>query len=865
MNNKKTNIEAIEEIQVQRELQMGLAGEDRYYKRLGKMKSKSTHEQSHILVSDALPKVSKALEDLIQHEGGKGKGRRFSWYEDLKYVGRKNKFTKIEDDGVDADLELIKCDELAYLGLNTFFDAVGQAFTLTATLTGLGKKIEIEHWAKGLEEFDKVLSKRITSKATKDHSSPVYRLKAVRSIAGKEGYDPAPWTEDRRIKAAIPVVNAILEHSDLFEIYEIQDGIKTIRKVGILLSAQHILDAREVSASWMEPMLSPMIVPPNPWTKFNTGGYLSNTMARHVPLIRSACREQRDAVKHQIKTQGRLDYLDAINAIQNTPLKINTYTLECVEWLWENNLSFNKFPRREKLEFLRRPADFDEYDTASKKGWMLKARAVREKNQEITSAGAVMKQDLNVANEMTTYDEFYLVWNFCFRGRMYPVSHFNYHRDDHVKSLFMLKNGSHLDQDGAAWLAVHLANCGDFNKISKTTYEDRLQWVADNHDQIIRVGEDFKSDYEWWTSADKPLQFVAACREYANYTKHGFGYFCCLPPSVDGTNSGVQHFAAASLSREDGRLVNLTPTDVPQDIYKAVADAVNTVLEPLTCEFSLMWKKFGITRKTVKRNTMTYGYSSVVFGFSKQISEDLMKPLNDEVEYGKLKVHPFGDKTTQGKAASFLAKISYKCITDVITSVSGGMKFLQSCASALAHEGKPIRWNTPVGFPVIQKYSIWNMKEVKIFLYDRKARVPVRSQIKVRQTVGDLPVATEGGTYTNSKSIDKRKAKSAVSANFIHSLDSAHMQATILLCAAAGITDFFVIHDSFAVPANDTWTLYDCVRAAFVDQYTDRCIFQDFGDQIRQQLSDPLQELAPIPAKGSLDLALIKESQFCFS
>ncbi len=58
-----------------------------------------------------------------------------------------------------------------------------------------------------------------------------------------------------------------------------------------------------------------------------------------------------------------------------------------------------------------------------------------------------------------------------------------------------------------------------------------------------------------------------------------------------------------------------------------------------------------------------------------------------------------------GKAAKFLAKINMESIQETISSTAAGMEFFRTIAGALAHEGKPVRWTTPTGFTVVQKYS----------------------------------------------------------------------------------------------------------------------------------------------------------------
>ena len=820
-------------VQVQREKQMFDKGRERYLDRQKKNQKPTTQNNPHRLITDALSKVSKAISASIDTETeSKGRGRKFAWYYDIK----------------DLDVDL-----LAYLGLNSCMDSVAIGASLTSTLTKIGKRVELEAWALGLKEHDCKLAKRIETKVTQDHSAEVYRIKAARIIAKKAGYIQDRWSEERRVKVAVPILNAILEHSGVFDVWEQKKPKNTIRRIGLTPAASNQLADMDYKCSWSEPMLAPLIVPPKEWTAFNSGCYMDEVTAEMVPLVRGAAPEQRKAIQHQL-ANGKPLYIEALNAIQATPLKINTYVLDVVKHLWDEGIAFGKFPRKTHMEHLKRPEEWDDMDDYAKKGWSIKAREVREKNREIDGSIAMMTQDLGTANELAEFDEFWIGWNFDFRGRVYPVSHFSYHRDDHIKALFNLARGKRMDADAVSWLAVHIANVGDFDKISKQSLNDRIAWVEDNSDMLYKVGKDAMATFDYWSKADKPFQFLAACHELANYMDIGPDYVCSLPPQLDGTNSGVQHYAAASLNKDDGRMVNLVPADKPQDIYQSVADSVLCKLNESKEPEAKLWLDYGVSRSTVKRNTMTYGYSSGKYGFGDQLYDDIMRPLQDQVMRGTLKEHPFGkDKPQQKKLCAFLAGINYDSIQQVISSAALGMSFMQSIAGALAHENKAVRFETPIGFPVFQQYTHWDVKKVKIYLHDRDAQVLQRTQISIRTK----PV----------QRVDKRKARAAVSPNIIHSMDSAHLLMTVLLAKDNGVEDFFMIHDSFGTVPADTDMMYQAVRNTFVDIYSNWCLYTSFYKQATSRLSyTGLKNLqVQVPDKGTLDLAKVLESQYCFS
>ena len=88
---------------------------------------------------------------------------------------------------------------------------------------------------------------------------------------------------------------------------------------------------------------------------------------------------------------------------------------------------------------------------------------------------------------------------------------------------------------------------------------------------------------------------------------------------------------------------------------------------------------------------------------------------------------------------------------------------------------------------------------------------------------------------------------------------------TILMALDNGVEDFFMIHDSFATTCADTWTMYHCIRHAFVDQYESGCFFEEIREQVKQRVSDPMMDLPPVPTKGVLDIRGVLESEYCFS
>jgi len=262
----------------------------------------------------------------------------------------------------------------------------------------------------------------------------------------------------------------------------------------------------------------------------------------------------------------------------------------------------------------------------------------------------------------------------------------------------------------------------------------------------------------------------------------------------------------------------------------------------------------------VKRNVMTYAYSSKKFGMAAQQQVDLMEPLNDEVTDGKMEEHPFegyqhgpyDKKGTQqpSKAARYLAGHVYEAIINRIHKPAEAMEFLQTIAKKMAHEGKPVKWTTPVGIPWINRYHENVVERVSLFLND--GGVKVRAQISV----------TTGGR----KEIDKAKAANGVAPNFVHALDASHLLLTANAAGAAGISSIATVHDSFGCLAPQAGRFNAIIREQFALMYENHDVLAEILAQASCDITDANRNKLPeMPQYGNLNLKDILNADFAFA
>lgn len=827
------------------ELEMMEEGKKRYLQMQEQMTKQGLLSRPQMqMLTGALPLVSQRLREDLEEANHEGKGRTAQWV---------------------LPLSLLDPDLVAYIGLNQAFYAVAKNHDVRKVTKLIGQFVNMEVWSADVRSKNPKLYQRLLNKAQK-HSSYAYKKKTVTAVSRKEGLPLERWDDEFSMRVGSAVLNAILAVSGLFEVWEKPEGRYNFKKMlGLTPEALEVIKGMEEAAGWMVPYFKPMSVPPKKWDAFDTGCYFDPTLAFFVPLVRTYDKEHKKMVRKAIKSGQMQPVLEALNAIQEVPLRINEGVYEMVKFCWENGVSFGKLPSKKSLPVPKTPENWFQLTDEEKKLWKRTKEKVVLRNRAIEADIMNMSQDIATAKEYLEMGRFYLPHSLDFRGRVYPIPVFNHQRSDHIRSMFEFANGKPLGEEGVYWLAIHIANSGDFGKISKKPFEERYQWAIENSYWLKTIGEDPYGTIDDWSIADKPFSFLAGCIEWAGYCRDGESFVSHLPIPLDGSNSGLQHYSAALRDEVGGLTVNLKHTPSPQDVYQFVADEViKDVQGELPNPLAQLWMDYGITRKEVKRCVMTFPYSSEQFGFRQHLIEDLMKPLEDKVLSGEIPEHPFGQDNGKA-AATYLAAHIWTAVNRVVSKAAEGMRFLQKCAQALAHEGKPASWVTPIGFPVLHKYEEWDVKRVTMFLHDRSVPVYEATQTDKVTSRGEVLKRVVCNLKTTPKGrIIKDRQRNAIAPNFIHSLDSSHLLKSVLYAKEAGIEDFLLIHDSFSTHACRTSEYQRLIKQSFVDMYEQNDVFTDFYERVKGSLNN-IEKLPLMPQRGQLDLQETLKSDYAFS
>jgi len=578
----------------------------------------------------------------------------------------------------------------------------------------------------------------------------------------------------------------------------------------------------------LRPVLMPMSEPPIDWSDVYGGGYIGDAFVRQRSLVKtndSAYLEELSAAPMPIVYR-------AMNAIQRTPMSVNTRVVDVMRHCWENGLSVGGLPSLKNTPLPTKPLDIATNE-ASKKTWKQQAAEIYFDNERQQSKRLQVSKVLWLADRYKNKPMFY-PHQLCFRARGYPLPYFLQPQGpDWSRSMLQFYKGEDVTEDAESWAAVNIANGWGLDKES---FSHRTQWVLDNQDMISSVAKDPLSCMEW-TKADEPWKFLAGCFDWRDMLIQGKAYRSRLPICSDATTQGLQIYALLLRDERAGYETNCVQRDKPGDVYQAVADKTIERLRVSDNPYAPIWLSFGIKRGTTKRQAMTLTYGSTFFSCRSYTAEWFYSELRD-----KNRPNPFGKETY--KPCNYLATLIWDSINDVVGSARAGMDWLREVAEICMDNNSPIRWVTPNGFIVKQDYK-------------RKGKDLVKTMVN--------GVVRQHRILKDKEELDRRKNINALPPNFIHSLDGLGglLGATIDLALDQGIHSFSMIHDSYGTHSKYSGLLGGCVREASVQIFQDN-ILEDFKNQVLRTLPTSVS-LPPTPPKGSLRVSELRDSDYYFS
>ena len=586
------------------------------------------------------------------------------------------------------------------------------------------------------------------------------------------------WGRANRIKLGGWLLDCVCDASGWFDKDTRQKGRK---RETYIVPTKVFEDQKEQimgTAELFSPCAWPMLVEPNDWTNERAGGYLLNEVMLGHDMVRRgpSC----------IQGETPIAFL---NQIQKVAYTLNPFTVSVAETLLEKQIEVGKFVPIVELPLPPKPVDIAE-NKESRKIYRKKAAEVMNINAQAYSRSCRTRMTMNAVKIFKDKKKFFCPFSFDYRGRCYPVPAFLTPQDtDFGKSLLKFYEQAYVTPDAEGWLAFQ---CATTFGLDKATMRERLDWTEANKDRIKRVATDPIGNLSDWADADEPWTFLAACDEYYHCVIECDRSHTSLPVAVDATCSGLQILAGLAKDASTARLVNVLPSDRPQDAYKVIA----VEAEP-NCPAVI---RPHMDRKTTKRTVMTVPYNAKPFSNRGYIREAL-REKGFEVDKD--------DLTATVKAVRNAMEV-------VVPGPMAVMKWIEKEVSAAIKRGATeLTWVTPSGFVVTQRL----MKKVV-----KRIELELLGTVNLRVAVGD------------SNKVDAAHHKNATAPNLIHSLDASLLHLTALRFRAP----LALIHDSVLARAVDMGQLSDLVRQTYMELFADRTYLKEWAEQIGAQTEPPI-------------------------
>jgi DNA-directed RNA polymerase len=655
--------------------------------------------------------------------------------------------------------------------------------------------------------------------------------KDIYDILSFVAYQLAPKCKDRRL---LPKIGSWgVEMLRTLPIFEVDGEV-------LVLSGDlnDFMDDVFVQAIRANPLLYPLREPPTPWTQVNKGGLPPDHWAHGISLISGHHHHRAEAAVRYAIAHDRMDQvLKALNYLQSPAFIINQPLLA--------------FMQRISRPLPPKPAKGEIF-------WKAPAREQWKERQALEA----WRLDLIVAQAFAG-KRFWVPLRFDFRGRINPIPHFNFTREDHVRALFLFADGDPIGEEGLKWLKAHVAARADgvswSIKPSKLNFEGRIAWTESNLPLLRKIGEavlrgDDPTVLEWALPPedDERYQFIAACVELVQALDVGPGFKTRLPLVFDATCSGLQHLSGMRRDESVGRLVNLTKPNNGGDPIQILldGDTIDAVTEPdgpndfYGIMALALWNKLRkrphlrdlvdgpLDRKIVKQPVMSYFYGSTRIGMSDQIVEIIEKRNRSRKEKKKIRR---GDIFLPYRLAE---KVYELLEQEAAPKAAETLRHLRSLVKLCNSNGKSLGFDM-VGQPILNSYFKPDIKRVAIRWNGRRR--------DLSWIIGD------------TDEIDPEGAENGIAANFVHAADAAHLRLFALAAAKEGLLTV-TVHDCYGTIAPRAARLKE-----LVPQCWERLHRHNLLNDIWQAARRTLPRSVELPLRlsiGDLDLAEAAQNFF---
>jgi DNA-directed RNA polymerase len=642
--------------------------------------------------------------------------------------------------------------------------------------TAVEQECQMRYYERECPELLEFLKKKYWHKA----SGTQQKFVNIRRAMNNSGFVWNTWGATIRVKLGNWLLDCVMNSSGWFTTQSTRVRLRTTVNVVPTAAFMDIKDEIMSNAELFSAIAWPMLIPPKEWKHDEAGGYLLNEVMCGHDMVRRG---------NQCPIQEETPY-QFLNRIQGVGYKLNPFIVDVAEQLLELRRQVGRFVPVVELPLPPKPADIADNEE-SRHQYRRAAAEVLNINAAAFKQSCRTRMTMDAVKRFKNKEKFYLPWSFDYRGRAYPIPAFLTPQDtDFGKSLLKFADEAFMYPEAEEWLAFQVSTTYG---LDKAPIEERLEWTVHHHELISRIVNDPIGTIPEWEAADEPWQFLAACEEYYHCCIVCDRQFTSLMIATDATCSGLQVLAGLARDKSTAQLVNVTPSDRPQDAYKVIAEEAKPY-----CPVSVQPY---MDRKTTKRTVMTVPYNAKPFSNRSYIREALKEK---GVEISK------EDLTATVNA---VRDAMYRVVPGPMAVMDWIEKEVREAFRRGATE---LVWTTPSGFTVTQRLMKKKVERLQLKL------LGVVTQVKVGNGETDV--------------IDVRHHCNATAPNLIHSLDASILH----LSAIKFDAPLALIHDSVLCRATDMTSLSAIVRETYCYLFADHDYLSDWAKQIGATSEPPI-------------------------
>jgi len=786
-------------------------GLERYSRTITKASERgqvSTTKPGQILLDTAIDKFSKTLEEWLVLAQTRP-GPKHSCYQYLKQL---------------------KPEVIAFITAQIVIDNITLSIAIQSSALTIANALEEEVRYKEVKKKIPEDWKQLTRRYNYTHEG--HKRKVIKAAVSRLDLEWKPWNVVDKYNVGFLLLELFAVTTGFIEIGYMNTGPKRRRTVVRVTNdlIKWYTDSNEDHKAKF-PFYLPLVTLPEDWISPNEGGYPANIIMRW-PLVHQYNKKARKQEYKEIP-----EVYDAVNALQKVPWRVNEFVWEVFNYYWTNGLAVADIPAANLQPLPNRPDDF-KTNIVAKKQWKKQAHAIYNINARLGSKKTLYGKIHFIAKHYQ-HQDFWYPYKLDFRGRAYPIPAFlNPQGCPLAKGMLRFSEGKRISTDSArGWFYIHGANCWGVDKVS---FEDRLQWVEDNEENIIKVYEDPISN-RWWEDADSPWEFLAWCEEFGKW-KEDPDILSYLPIGMDGTNNGLQIFSLLLKDPVGAASTNVSPADKPRDIYQEIADIVTINLREETDEkkqrLANNWLAFcsgKLPREATKRPVMVLPYGGTPYSIRLYVED-----WYEEILYNKnlMLNRPFPDTFPHTK---YLTDLILGAIAKVLVGAVQGMDWFRQVAAVCTENKTPLIWQTPTGFEIFQASLNYNSVNIRTQL----GKIHRMRSVRIPNT-----------------NLSARGQKNGISPNFVHGFDAALMIKTTNRCVQEDIRALAMVHDRFATHADDCPKMASILREEVVKIFSIDQL-KNFKEQIEKLIPGVI--LPDPPGMGVLDINCVLESKYFFA